>query len=139
MIVVDTNVVAYYFIEGDKTAMARELMRADPDWRLPALWRHEYLNVLATYARQGGATVAESRELWRLAGNLLSSREQQVEPEAALALAVDHKLSAYDAQYIVLAQGLHTVLVTEDRRLVKAFPSITRTMQGFVASGSATR
>ncbi len=138
MIVVDVNVVAYYFIAGDKTAMARELMRMDPDWRLPALWRHEYLNVLATYARQGGATVAESRELWRLASDLLLAREQQVEPEATLALAVDHKLSAYDAQYVVLAQRLHTVLVTEDRRLVKAFPSIARTMEAFVAAGSAT-
>ena len=138
MIVVDVNVVAYYFIEGDKTAMARELMRTDPDWRLPALWRHEYLNVLATYAWQGGATVAESRELWRSASERLVSRDDPVEPEAALALAVEHKVSAYDAQYIVLAQRLRTVLVTEDRRLAKAFPSITRTLQGFVASGSAT-
>lgn len=138
MIVVDVNVVAYYFIEGDKTAMARELMRTDPDWRLPALWRHEYLNLLATYARQGGATVAESRKLWRLAADLLLPREQEVEPEAALALAVDHKLSAYDAQYIALAQRLHTFLVTEDRRLARAFPAIARTMQACVAAGSAT-
>ncbi len=52
MIVVDVNVVAYYFIEGDKTALAREVMQADPDWRLPSLWRHEYLNVVATYPRR---------------------------------------------------------------------------------------
>ena len=130
---------AYYFIEGDKTALARELMQTDPDWRLPALWRHEYLNVLATYARQGGATVAESRELWRLAGELLVSRDHPDEPEATLALAVEHKVSAYDAQYIVLAQRLHTVLVTEDRRLAKAFPSIARTMQALVAADSTAR
>ena len=99
----------------------------------------EALAVLATYARQGGATVTESRELWRLADDLLKSRDQQVEPEAALALAVDHKLSAYDAHYIVLAQRLHTVLVTGDRALPKAFPSIARSMQAFVASGSAAR
>jgi len=139
VIVVDVNVVAYYFIEGDKTAMARELMRTDPDWRLPALWRHEYLNVLATYARLGGATLAESRELWRLADELLVSRDHPVEPDATLALAAEHKLSAYDAQYIVLAQRLHTILVTEDRRLAKAFPSIARTMQAFVAASAATR
>jgi len=59
--------VAYYFIEGNKTALAREVMRVDPDWRLPSLWRHEYLNILATYARSGGATLAQARGLWRRA------------------------------------------------------------------------
>ena len=136
MIVVDVNVVAYYFIAGDRTEVARDLMRVDPDWRMPTLWSHEYLNVLATYARHGGATIAEIRELWRLARDLLVSREQTVEPEAVLGIAADHKISAYDAQYVVLAQRLRTVLVTEDRRLVKAFPSIARTMEAFVAAQS---
>jgi hypothetical protein len=48
VIVVDVNVVAYHFIEGDKTAMARELMRADPDWRLPAPWRQGVASGSAT-------------------------------------------------------------------------------------------
>lgn len=133
MIVVDVNVVAYYFIEGEKTALARELMRRDPDWRLPSLWRHEYLNVLATYTRRGGATVAEARTLWRRAVELLSRREEPVDPEAALGLAVEHPVSAYDGQYVALAQRLGTAFVTEDRRLLKAFPAIARNLQSFVS------
>ena len=129
MIVVDVNVVAYYVIEGEKTALARELMQREPDWRLPDLWRHEYLNVLATYARQGGATLEQARVLWRRAVELFGPREQATDAEAALTLAIQAPVSAYDGQYLALAHRLGTVLVTEDRRLLKAFPAIARTMQ----------
>jgi predicted nucleic acid-binding protein len=135
MIVVDVNVVAYYFIEGEKTALARDLMAREPDWRLPPLWRHEYLNVLATYARQGGASLEEARTLWRRALELLGTREEATDAEAALGIASAHPVSAYDGQYVALAQRLQASFVTEDRRLLKAFPSIARTMQAFLASG----
>ena len=131
MIVVDVNVVAYCFIAGERTAQARALLRRDPDWRLPALWRHEYLNV-ATFVRQGGATIEETRVLWRR--TLVGAREHGVDMEAALALASEHRLSAYDAQYIVLARQLQTICVTEDKRMLKTFPSLTSTMGAFVAT-----
>ena len=139
MIVVDVNVVAYFFIEGEKTAPARDLMRRDADWRLPTLWRHEYLNVLATYARQGGAGIEEVRNLWRLALELLAPREQPADAESSLALAIEHKISAYGAQYVALAQRLQTGFVTEDRQLLKAFPSFAGTMQAFVEAEPGAR
>jgi len=131
VIVVDVNVVAYFLIEGDKTASARELLHRDPDWRLPVLWRHEYLNVLATFAREGGATVAEARTIWRRGVELFGPREQNMDMESALVLATENRVSAYDAQYIALARQLRTVCVTEDRRLLRMFPALTRTMQTF--------
>lgn len=134
MIVVDVNVVAYCFIAGERTAQARALLRRDPDWRLPALWRHEYLNVLATFVRQGGATIEEARVLWRRTVELVGAREHGVDMEAALALASEHRLSAYDAQYIVLARQLQTICVTEDKRMLKTFPSLMSTMEAFVAT-----
>ena len=134
MIVVDVNVVAYFLVEGEKTAAARDLLRRDPDWRLPALWRHEYLNVLATFAREGGATIAEARTLWPRGVDLFGSREQGMDMESALIVATENRISAYDAQYIALAQKRQTICVTEDRRLLKRFPALTRTMQAFGAT-----
>ena len=133
MIVVDVNIIAYFLIEGEKTASARDLLRREPDWRLPALWRHEYLNVLATFARNGGATAAETLSLWRRGVEWLGPLEQSVNMESALVLAIGNRISAYDAQYIALAQQLQTFCVTEDQRLLKAFPALTRTMQAFGA------
>jgi len=134
VIVVDVNVVAYFLVEGDKTAVARDLLHRDPDWRLPALWRHEYLNVLATFTREGGATVAEARTLWRRAVELFGPREQSVDMELALVLATENRISAYDAQYIALARQLRTLCITEDQRLLRTFPTLTRAMQALDAA-----
>jgi len=134
VIVVDVNVVAYFLIEGEKTGVARDLLRRDPDWRLPALWRHEYLNVLAAFTREGGATIAEAKTLWRRGIELFGPREQNVDMESALALATENRISAYDAQYIALARQLQTVCVTEDQRLLVTFPTLTRSVQALGAA-----
>lgn len=125
MIVVDTNVVAYFFIEGEKTVAARALREADRDWRLPPLWQHAYLNVLATFTRRGGMDSASARTLWRAASALLAGNEQDVDMEAALQLSILHGISAYDAQFVALAQALDVKLVTEDQRLLQVFPERT--------------
>ena len=132
MIVVDTNVVAYFFIEGEKTPQAREVRRRDPHWCAPALWRHEYLNVLATFVREGGAALDDAHMLWRQSLDLLGPTEQNVDMEAALSLTTQHRISAYDAQYIALARQLQIMCVTEDRRLLSTFPTNTQTMLGFL-------
>ena len=129
MIVVDVNVVVYFFVEGEKTPLARDLMRRDSDWQLPTLWRHEYLNVLATLVREGHAALADAQQLWRRAIDVLAHRERSADMELALALAAENRISAYDAQYVALAKQLHTVCVTQDKRLLAAFPALTREMQ----------
>ncbi|HSG40567.1 MAG TPA: VapC toxin family PIN domain ribonuclease, partial [Thermoanaerobaculia bacterium] len=65
MIVVDTNVLAYLLIEGEKTELATAVWRLDPEWRLPVLWRHEFLNILATYVKAGGAEVSDAEQIWK--------------------------------------------------------------------------
>lgn len=87
--------------------------------------------MLATFARECGATLAEVRGLWRQAIKLFGPLEQRVDMESALALAGSQRVSVYGAQYIALAQQLHTVCVTEDRRLLRTFPEVARSMRVF--------
>lgn len=131
MIAVDTNVVVYLFIEGELTAAARALREADPHWRLPPPWQHEYLNVLAAYVRSGGTDIATARDLWRTAVHLLADGECAVNMEEALDLAVTHGISAYDAQFVALAQTLRVNLITEDRRLLKRFEGLAIPLSSF--------
>jgi len=134
MIVVDVNIVAYLFIAGDKTDEARRLAAADHEWRIPLLWRHEFLNVVATYVRHGGITVDEGKVLYQRAARYLAACEMPVDMERALELAAAHGCSAYDAQYAALAEALHVYLVTEDKKLTTQFPALATTMKSHLES-----
>lgn len=50
MIVVDSNVIAYLYLQGEHTAAAERLLLHEPDWAAPALWRSEFRNILADSA-----------------------------------------------------------------------------------------
>nr|WP_283645820.1 hypothetical protein [Alteromonas macleodii] len=51
MIVVDTNVIAYLLIRGERSAAMDRLQQLDSEWVAPRLWLDEFLNVLCTHER----------------------------------------------------------------------------------------
>ncbi|HEX5760801.1 MAG TPA: type II toxin-antitoxin system VapC family toxin [Thermoanaerobaculia bacterium] len=131
MIVADANVVAYLILKGDNNELARAVYFADPEWHLPALWRHEYLNVLVSAIRFRKTPLATAESAWEQARALFASAEHEVEPKAAMALAVRYGISAYDAQYVALAEQLDVTLVTQDGPLRSACPERAISMQAF--------
>ena len=84
MIVADANVVAYLILQGQQTEWAQAVLRMDPEWRLPPLWRHELLNVLATFVRHEGADVEAVLAKWDEALQRFSPFEQEADPRLAL-------------------------------------------------------
>jgi predicted nucleic acid-binding protein len=124
VIVADTNLVAYLLIEGEKTELARSVWGHDAQWMMPALWRSEFLNVLATSTRARVLTSNEAHEIWHLALTLFSSHEVQTAGDAVLDVAAERLISAYDAQFVVAALELEVPLVTSDRRLLDACPDL---------------
>ncbi|MFA5800080.1 MAG: type II toxin-antitoxin system VapC family toxin [Candidatus Peribacteraceae bacterium] len=131
MIVVDTNVIAYLFIGGEKTPHARSTLLKDPAWAAPILWRSEFRNVLTMYLRQGRLLLPDAFELVREAESLLSGSEYQVESGNVLDLASSSRCSAYDCEFVALAQELGVPLVTSDKRILEDFPSIAVSMDTF--------
>jgi predicted nucleic acid-binding protein len=123
MIVVDTNVVAYLYLPGGHTADAEALLERDPEWVAPVLWRSEFRNILAGYVRRRAITFDQANRLQREAENLLSGSEFEVDSLTVLELVRDSDCSAYDCEFVALAQKLHTKLITLDRKLLRAFPS----------------
>jgi predicted nucleic acid-binding protein len=122
VIVVDTNVVAYLFLPGDKTASAELLLEQDPDWAAPVLWRSEFRNVLAGFLRRKSITFEQACSLQTEAESLLAGAEFEVDSGAVLELVRDSDCSACDCEFIALAIKLNTQLVTVDKKLLRAFP-----------------
>jgi predicted nucleic acid-binding protein len=125
MIVVDSNVLAYLYLPGERTAHAEALLAQDPDWAAPVLWRSEFRNILAGYARRKTLTFEQACSLQSEAEDLLSGAEFEVDSRAVLELVRDSDCSAYDCEFIALAIKLDTKLVTADKKMLKAFPNRT--------------
>jgi len=123
MIVVDTNLIAYLFIGGPKTELAENALRKDPEWCAPLLWRSEFRNILAVYMRRRYLTHKNALQLIQEAERLLAGGEFQVESSAVLNLTALSQCSAYDCEFVALAQQLGVMLITSDRQILSQFPS----------------
>ena len=138
MIVSDTNLIVYLHVESEFTSRARQVHALDPDWVFPPVTRSEATNVLATLAREkwmdaeGAAATLARIEPRIVAGS------RDVPMRAALELAIERGVSAYDAQFVVLARQLGVFLVTEDGKLKKRFPDVAVSMEAFIESAGRT-
>lgn len=122
MIVVDVNLIAYLLIEGEHTAESEAVLQRDGAWAAPLLWRSEWRNVLATYLRTGRLSLADALERVSAAQALLEGREYLVGDESVMNLAARSECSAYDCEYVALAETLDVRLVTSDTQVLAAFP-----------------
>jgi predicted nucleic acid-binding protein len=125
MIVVDSNIVAYLYLPGERTADAEALLEQDPEWAAPVLWRSEFRNILAGYTRRKTLMFEQACRLQKEAEDLLSGSEFEVDSRAVLELVRDSDCSAYDCEFVALAIKLDTKLVTADRKVLGAFPNRT--------------
>ncbi len=128
MIVVDSNVIAYLYLPGEFTASAEALLVHDAAWAAPPLWRSELRNILMGYVRRGSLSVEQALAIQREAEALLAPGEADVDSEAVLRLAAASGCTAYDCEFVALAQALSVPLITMDRALLKAFPEVTRAL-----------
>ena len=133
MVVVDTNILAYLLIKGDRTRDAQALFARDAGWKSEAFVLIEFSNILATYLRAKSLTQIQAYALLdeaekRMTGliNLPHGR--------ALLVAEQFAVSVYDARFLGAAQTLKARLVTEDIRLRQAAPALTISLSDALAA-----
>ncbi|MBI3164809.1 MAG: type II toxin-antitoxin system VapC family toxin [Chloroflexi bacterium] len=131
MIVADTNLIVYLFINGDKTPLAQEILKKDPHWIVPPLWQSEFRNVLAGYIRRG-MKLAQAKRIMEEALSTFEGREVAPSSENILDLIAKSDCSAYDCEFIALAAQLNVPLVTADRQLLSQFPKSAKSLEDFV-------
>ncbi|NJD18519.1 MAG: type II toxin-antitoxin system VapC family toxin, partial [Gemmatimonadetes bacterium] len=135
MIVADTNLISYLVLPGEHTREAEAVLRADPAWAAPLLWRSELRNVLATYVRGGRLALGDALSMAERAEELMAGREFTVPTEDVLSLAASSGCSAYDCEFVVLARELGVALVTVDAGLLSAFGDTAVAPEGCAGSG----
>jgi predicted nucleic acid-binding protein len=123
MIVVDTNVIAYTVLASERSRLAELALVNDPDWAAPLLWRSEMRNVLAHYLRTGRLEFNECLRVMDKASSLVAGREFVVQTGKILDLVASSTCSAYDCEFVALAQDLGVPLVTVDRQILNDFPA----------------
>ena len=124
MIVVDTNVIAYLFIQGDFSENAISLLKFDSTWLAPYLWKSEFRNVLSFYFRQGHLSLKDAQSIINEAEEFMSGNEYNVNSFEVFELISNSDCSSYDCEFVALAKRLGLDFYTSDKKLLKEFPEI---------------
>ena len=131
MIVVDTNVITYFYLKTDFSELAENLYKKESDWVVPLLWRSEFRNVLSTFIKKEVISLNDGIQVLELAEALFTEKEYQINSVQVLNLAYASGCSAYDCEFVNLAENLNISLVTMDKQVLKAFPSLAISLRNY--------
>lgn len=132
MIVVDTNIISYLFIKGERTEKVKKVFQKDSDWVSSILWRSEFRSVVSFYLRKNYINLSQAKFLVEEAEYLMSGAEYHVNSNDILDVVLHTNLSAYDCEFVALAKELAVNLITSDEKIVKEVPGIALSMNQFL-------
>ena len=133
MIVADTNLLVDLLVASGRTDAAEAARKRDPHWIAPSLWRSEFRNALALYHRRQMLSLERAVEVAAVAERLMYRREFPVKSASVLELSARSGCSAYDCEFVALAQAWSIELVTSDGMILDRFPSTAVSLEAFTA------
>ncbi len=136
MIVVDTNIIAYLWIPGDHTSLAEQALEKDEQWVAPFLWRSEFRNVLTGFIRRGNISLNKALTLMVQTEEQMRGAEYHVSSLDVMRLVKKSRCSAYDCEFVALAEQMGLQLMTTDSLILKEFPTNAISLQSFVSHKS---
>ncbi|HAC35422.1 MAG TPA: VapC toxin family PIN domain ribonuclease [Gammaproteobacteria bacterium] len=131
MIVVDTNIIAYLYLTGDRSQQVAQLLEADPIWASPVLWRSEFRSVLSQYLRNDLLSLDDVLVILAQAEQLLAGNEYHISSTQVMDLVRSSSCSAYDCEFVALAQQLQVPLITADKKLLEAFADTAMSLERY--------
>jgi predicted nucleic acid-binding protein len=118
-------------LPGERTKAALALAERDPEWVAPALWRRELRNVLATMMRVRRLPLSQALAASAVAEALVTDAAVEPSTEECLRLAARGRVSAWDAEFVFVAEAVGLPLVSADSRLARAFPGSVVPLEDF--------
>lgn len=122
MIVPDASAVTLLF--GDpgvdpRVDVATEILVSDPEWIVPEIWRTELLSVFRGLSRGGKLTDGDAQRSVRWLQEI-TVVTAPTGPVLSRMWELRGNLSAYDANYVAVAESYDLTFVTADARIAKA-------------------
>jgi predicted nucleic acid-binding protein len=133
VIVADTNLLIYLYVQGQRTQESEAVLEREAQWAAPLLWRSEFRNALIGLVRSDALQLEKALTIIDEAERSMTGHEYSVVSWHVLELASRSDCSAYDCEFVALAQDLAVPLVTNDRQMLKAFPTIAISPSSFTA------
>jgi len=121
------------YISGDRSQQSEDLLSFDFNWVAPILWRSEFRNVLAQYLRKNLLNMDEVLLIIQQAEELLSDHEYEISSAHIMQLVNSSQCSAYDCEFVALAQYLDVPLITTDKKILNEFPNIAIPVNSYIA------
>ena len=124
MIVVDTNVMTRLVVGGEDGADSKALLEQDAEWAAPGILVSELRNVLLGFVQRGTLTPEQAKAMCDDAWLALGGRIISVSGAEVMDAALECGLSAYDAEFVVLARTLGVPLATSDSAMLEGAPDV---------------
>ena len=134
MIVVDSNIIGYLYLQSERSVQAEQILQWDSQWAAPLLWRSEFRNVLAFYIRRRLLSLEAAQEIMEEALGLMTDQEYEVVSSRVLRLSAGSQCSAYDCEFVALAQELGVPLITVDKQILEQFADIAMPPEKYLAA-----
>ncbi len=124
MIVVDTNIIAHFWLPSDHSQLCDQIFEQDPEWIAPLLWISEFRNVVSLYLRKQLIDLSMALQISEKAQELMKDRQFHVHSSQVLEFVNKSNCSSYDCEFVSLANDMSVPLITLDKKVRNAFPEI---------------
>jgi predicted nucleic acid-binding protein len=125
--VIDASYAGAWILPDELSEQAEEILQQTVSGELqlivPALWHYEMSNLIAVAQRRKRITVQQAEKAIEILSQIpieTFDHQSLVSKQRIQRLVVQHKLSAYDAAYLELADRLNLPLLTNDKALADA-------------------
>jgi len=124
MIVVDSNILVHFFLNGEHRNLLERVRSRDSEWVAPILWRSEFRNVCIKMNRFGNIPLPVLLKGMEEADDVMRASTFRVQSNHVIVIAHRYQLTAYDAEYLSLALELDCQVLTFEKAMISKCPDV---------------
>jgi hypothetical protein len=132
VIIVDTLVIASFWLPGEFSEAAIQALKKDAQWAAPFLWRSQFRNIIAARLRRREIMLELGLKFLAGAERMLQGSEFFVPYGQVMEQVRKSNCSAFACEFVALAHDLECPLITLDAQTVADFPKLAQHLSHFV-------